>query len=48
MKILYEYLIPGTEAWMRVWKIHPELQKQMSEYAKTPKKVIVKIGGIKK
>ncbi|RKY38606.1 MAG: hypothetical protein DRP75_04180, partial [Candidatus Omnitrophota bacterium] len=34
----YEGVVPGTSEWMRVWREHPELQKEMIEYAKTIKK----------
>lgn len=31
----YEGLRPGTKEWMKVWKAHPELQREMLEYAET-------------
>lgn len=34
----YDVLEPGTPEWMEVWKMYPELQEKMVEYAK--KKVI--------
>lgn len=34
----YEDVIPGSEKWKRIWQEHPELQREMLDYAKKYRK----------